>query len=182
MNKHITDRVRRPETLKHLDGVINGTVAFIGTSGLDATIFGQISEGHQLVYRLTELFNEIPDLDYSEYNRITIARADESKPIKTGLNYIPHPNGTFQTIDQEYTYPEPTTPPVPANNAMLLWYDKANNFVKYMDVNYDQKVALGIINIAITHPYYLPLSNLTMPAHKEFFGKTSHLFRGLGPV
>jgi len=62
------------------------------------------------------------------------------------------------------------------------WYKLADNFVKFIDHNFEPEIAMMAINVCIKDPFKLPFSNLTMPSHKVFFGKNHRLFKGINSV
>jgi len=62
------------------------------------------------------------------------------------------------------------------------WYKLADNFVKFIDKNFEPEIAMMAINVCIKEPFKLPFSNLEMPSHKTFFGKNHKLFKGINSV
>lgn len=141
-------------------------------------VAGTVGEGVMLAFRTHRNHAaKLPNPDdvlTGKVEKLNADSTDISIQHALSVSLIYRLNQFYQTIDRKTS----GGPELSKKD----WYKLADNFVKFLDHNFEPEIAMMAINICIKEPFKLPFSNLEMPSHKVFFGKNHKLFKGINSV
>lgn len=156
-------------------------VSQILTSGLPEdllmdTIAGTVGEGVMLQFRThRQHATKLPNPDEvltGKFEKLDNEAKDISVQHALSVSLIYRLNQFYQSVDRK----------TGDTMSKKEWYKLADNFIKFIDNNFEPEIAMMAVNVCIKQPFNLPFSNTEMPAHKAFFGRNHKLFKGINSV
>jgi hypothetical protein len=151
------------------------------TSGLPEdllmdVIAGTVGEGVMMQFRTHRNHAaKLPNPDdvlTGKFEKLDNEAKDISVQHALSVSLIYRLNQFYQTVDRK------------SSDGMTKkdWYKLADNFIRFIDNNFEPEIAMMAVNVSIKPPFHLPFSNTEMPAHKAFFGRNHKLFKGINSV
>jgi len=140
------------------------------------TVSGAVGEGVMLAFRTHRNHaSKLPNPDdvlTGKVEKLAAEAQDISVQHALSVSLIYRLNQFYQTVDRK------------TGDSMTKkeWYVLADNFIKFIDHNFEPEIAMMGVNVCIKNPFRLPFGNSEMPSHKAFFGKNHKLFKGIKSV